>query len=196
MTERSHGALLLARTELTLDEIREQLRAHKLTVSRQAVQQWVAGVTKPKPSARRLLKKLFVIPLGTWDEDPPAVDREEVLQSTQTNGAVDVFDLATRMLRTLERDVGRVESDPKLSHVERAKLRSECIKQIGQFREMQDVDGTRLIQHPQWATLWNTLANVVRSLVCPQCGHTLGLEGAKAIENAFAPIREEIAKQE
>lgn len=181
MTERSHGAVLLASTGLSLEEIREQLHLKKLVVTRQAVQQWCAGTTKPKPPARRMLKKLYAIDEDTWDEDPPApVLAPEIVTST---ASVNVFDLASRMLRTLERDVTRIESDAKLTNVERAKLRSECLKQIAQFGEMQDAGGVKLLQHPQWPKIRNTLVNAVRPF---------GADALKAVETAFEIIETEI----
>lgn len=178
--KRSQGAILLARTELSQVEISTRLRAERVKVGRTGVQKWLLGQSKPKTKARKALLKCFGIPIASWDQDPPT------LPSTPTESDdLNTYDIAELYKRDILEEARRLREDSNATPVERAKLRDQSAATLLKLAQLQDERGTKLLFHPAWRKIQNTLVNAIRPF---------GADALKAVEEAFVLVHEEIGK--
>ncbi len=167
MTQRSHGAILLARTAQTQDAI-----AEKVSVSRVAVSQWRSGATKPAPKKRAVLLEQFGIPIAAWDDVPKKSQKKSVPAEPTPPPAPlaeripgDVIGKA-RMLEEMALEQMRDLQDPELgvTPLEKAKVMASVAatlnllaKLTGQF----DL-GARLFRLPIWKRIEKALEEGLR----------------------------------
>lgn len=179
--KRSQGAILLARTELSQVEISERLRTERVKVGRTGVQKWLLGQSKPKTKARKALLKLFGIPIDSWDQDPPTLPSTPAADVEDLN----TYDIAEIYKRDILDEARRLREDSNATPAERAKLRDQSAATLLKLAQLQDERGTKLLFHPAWRKIQNTLVNAIRPF---------GTDALKAVEDAFVLVHEEIGK--
>ena len=104
---RSRGAVELARLERTQEEI-----AKICSVSRIAVQGWIAGAKKPSAKSREKLKAAYKLTPKWWDEKPIARTAPVVDKPLTANELGDRIRLeATKMLLDLDGDGDRTATE-------------------------------------------------------------------------------------
>jgi transcriptional regulator with XRE-family HTH domain len=187
---RSVGAVSLARTCKTQDEI-----AAALSCSRVAVSQWLSGTTRPGPEKRARLFELYGIPSTDWDVDAgaeraPAPPMAPSAPPKTSSGAIPdsvhgKAEMLEGMARSLLESLQEVddEGQPTSTPLERAKVMSSVattLTTIARLTGQFDV-GKRLFQLPIWKAAMRTLEEALRPFP----------EAAAAVETAFLALEDQ-----
>jgi transcriptional regulator with XRE-family HTH domain len=134
MNGRSKGALLLARTGKTQDDIAKAVTS-KLPrgrrVSRVAVAKWMNGTTKPDDEKRAILETLYGVVTSAWNERPPAARSKPTSAEARTSAEVAFVPVgALAKADALELHVHslmcEVQADERSTPVEKARVYQSC----------------------------------------------------------------------
>ena len=178
--KRSAGAVLLARTSITQEEIAARLAARGLRVSRPTVSYWVGGQKKPRVEHRALLETEFGVPAASWDEEPKASDpvkpRAKKPPAPAPSGVLSKAVALERICDELWSGLADVSKTP----AERAEV-GKTIADV--LYKLARLPTARLTQHPDWPLVRRALREALR-------GH---VEAAKAVEEHLQAIEDSAA---
>ncbi len=198
---RSDGAIALARTSKTHEEI-----AKLVGVSRVAVTHWVAGTKKPAPQRRVQLLELFGIPVESWERRDrtraSALDRARSVAVTANVSAADtiadtsgtspvterptpngVIAKAVELERMAHELMNKLHGDAIATPLEQAKVMASVASTLTHLAKLtgQYDLGRRLFRLPVWMRVRKALADGLR-------GHP---EAAKSVEEELRRVEAE-----
>lgn len=199
---RSDGAIALARTSKTHEEI-----AKLVGVSRVAVSHWVAGTKKPAMERRSKLLELFGIQVGAWERRDrtraSAFDRALAAAVTANVSAADtnadtsgtspdtvterptpngVIAKAVELERMAHELMNKLHDDAIATPLEQAKVMASVasLTHLAKLTGQYDL-GRRLFRLPVWARVRKALADGLR-------GHP---EAAKSVEAELRRVEDQ-----
>jgi len=201
---RSDGAIALARTSKTHEEITKLVG-----VSRVGVSHWVAGSRRPTPEKRKKLFELFGIPVDAWERrdrtrasaferavaaavtpDATAAVTEPVTSVTSGTTAVTklsvphgVIAKAVEFERMAHELMNKLHDDAVATPLEQAKVMASVASTLTHLAKLtgQYDLGRRLFRLPVWARIRRALADGLR-------GHP---EAAKSVEEELRRVEAE-----
>lgn len=184
MSRRSAGAILLARTGKTQDEIASRLTACGLRVSRQMVGYWMSGDKRPRVERRALLETEFGVPASSWDEAPresdpirPRSRKPEETESREVpSGVLSKAVALERICDELWAGLTAETSTP----AERADV-GKTIADV--LYKLARLPTSRLTQHPDWPLVRRAVREALR-------GHP---DAARALEEHMQAIEDSSA---
>lgn len=155
---RSKGAIALARTGLTQEQI-----AEKLGCAREQVSYWLTGARKPGKAWRTAIELAFGIAPKLWDEYPePEAPRDETPNANEDRS---VRARAERFQRMLDDILERVENDSSATPHEKAKVikdASAALAVLGRITgEAQEIGEQRILRLPAWRRIEDALATAL-----------------------------------
>lgn len=158
--ERSHGAVLLARTGRTQEDV-----ATICDVSRSLASHWISGRRKPSPENRAILDRELKIAPHTFDEAPPALEKPKRRGKAPPAEAVAAISVRARataldqMVHQLMADVAKGEPALRARVAQSAARTLEILGKItGETREMPE---ERVLRLPAWRKIQDRLVEVL-----------------------------------
>lgn len=188
---KSRGAVLLGKVDATQDEI-----AKKCGTSRQAVQKWLSGASRPGAPQRKKLLRFFKVPVASWDEATVAKVAQRLAATAPAAEQLEDADALDKALDELD---GQPTGDPESTTALAEQLGAWCRRALAYLRTA-DVDGkaatvadklgrtiervaklrgeldvVNVLKLPQWKAIERGLETALQ-------GHP---EAARAVEAAF-----------
>ncbi len=160
MARKSEGSRLLAATGLDHATL-----AAQVGVSRAAVTQWMNGDRLPGQARRRILRELFGVPEGAWDESP----RSKALGAAQATAAPSKLDAEGRLraqLQRLDQIRSAAKSDVDMAPQTRLRLEAtetRCIELLSKLTgEGQEISESRILRTPAWRRIVDAMVKAFR----------------------------------
>jgi len=154
---RTEGSRLLAATGLDHATI-----AAELGVTRQAVQQWIAGDKSPSAAKRALARKVYGVPLKAWDAPlvtvkAPAAAPPSDLARVDAEGRLRAQLARLDSLRSEGRDL------PPQARLRLEATETRCIELLSRLTgEGQEIGESRIVRLPAWRRIQDTIVEALR----------------------------------
>lgn len=147
---RSRGAILLAQTGRTQEEI-----AARIGCSKALAGHWLTGERVPTKKYRLLLKRAYKIPIAAWDEAPPKIPVAPAPRPV-------TIDEAWQSLLRTANDAIVQASDPNRSASERQRLAKFARDTMAEFEKRGDVPEAQIIRMGSFKRVLEVLREILK----------------------------------
>ena len=161
---RSRGAVLLAQTGKTQEEIAARVHA-----SRSLVSHWMPGRRVPSAANRVALRSAYGIPIEAWDEPPEAAPPGDAGAERRSKAAAEVAEVSVRaqaaqLSRVVRETLERVQAaggEPEWI-LKQSRSATAILQYLGKLTgETQEMSEARIVRLPAWRRIQSAIEHAL-----------------------------------
>jgi len=164
LLQRSRGAVLLAQTGKTQEEIAARVHA-----SRSLVSHWIPGRRVPSAANRVALRSAYGIPLEAWDEPFEAAPTDDAGAAKRSKAAAEVAEVSVRaqaaqLSRVVRETLERVQAaggEPEWI-LKQSRSATAILQYLGKLTgETQEMSEARIVRLPAWRRIQSAIEHAL-----------------------------------